>query len=172
LFAVFGFPRRATISKEAVTVSKIDNKAIARRFAQAWAAGGLSIVDELASPDLVVSYPLPPEPIRGPEAFKAFLTEFIAGLPDATITVDDMIAEDDKVACRWTMRGTHEGPLFGFPPTLNQVDISGFTFYRIVGGKVVEEAGIGDALNLLQQLGAVIAPGTGDSRPPGSEFAR
>ena len=56
-----------------------DNKAIANQFAQVWAAGCLHIVDELAAPDLVVSYPIPPEPIRGPEAFKAFLTKLIAG---------------------------------------------------------------------------------------------
>lgn len=139
-------------------MSTEDNKAIAHRFAQVWAAGGLHIVDELAAPDIVVSYPIPPEPIRSAEAFKAFLTELITGLPDATITVDDMIAEDDKVACRWTMRGTQEGPLFGFPPTGRSIQISGFTFYRIASGKVVEETGIGNTLGLMQQLGADIAP--------------
>jgi steroid delta-isomerase-like uncharacterized protein len=96
--------------------------------------------------------------MHGTEAFKTFLSELIAGLPDATVTVDDTIAEDDKVACRWTMRGTHEGPLLGFPPTGKPVNISGFTFYRIDGGKVVEETGIGNTLSLMQQLGAVIAP--------------
>jgi len=139
-------------------VSTEENIAIARRFAQVWAAGGLHIVDELASPEILVSYPLPPEPLRGAEAFKAFLTEWIGGLPDASVTVDDMVAEGDKVACRWTMRGTQEGPLFGFPPTGRSVQFSGFTFYRIAGGKVVEESGIGNTLGLMQQLGADIAP--------------
>lgn len=131
-----------------------NNKAIVRRFAQAWAAGGLHVVDELASPGLIVSYPMPPEPLRGPEAFKAFLREVIAGLPDATVTVDDMIAEGDKVACRWTMRGTHNGPLFDFPPSGRSVQFSGFTFYRIAEGRVAEETGIGNTLSLMQQLGA------------------
>ena len=135
-------------------MSTEDNKAIANRFAQVWAAGCLHIVDELAAPDLVVSYPMPPEPIRGPEAFKAFLTELIAGLPDVTVTVDDTIAEGDKVACRWTWSGTHKGPLFGFPPTGKPVQISGFTFYRIANGKVVEETGIGNTLSLIEQLRA------------------
>lgn len=139
-------------------MSTEDNKTIADRFAQVWAAGGLHIVDELAGPDIVVSYPIPPEPLRGREAFKAFLTEFIAGLPDAEVTVDDMIAEGDKVACRWTMRGTQHGPLFGFPPSGRSVKISGFTFYRIADGKVIEETGMGNALGLMQQLGADIAP--------------
>jgi len=101
---------------------------------------------------------MPPEPIRGAEAFKVFLTELIAGLPDVTVTVDDTVAEGDKVACRWSWRGTHKGPLFGFPPTGKSVQISGFTFYRIAGGKVVEETGIGNTLSLMQQLGAVVAP--------------
>jgi steroid delta-isomerase-like uncharacterized protein len=139
-------------------MSTKDNKAIAHRFGQVWAAGGLHIVDELAAPDLVVSYPIYPQPIRGAEAFKAFLTEFIAGLPDVTVTVDDTIAEGDKVALRWTLRGTHKGPLFGFPPTGRPVQISGITFYRIADGKVVEETGIGNTLGLMQQIGAVVAP--------------
>lgn len=134
------------------------NKAIAERFAQVWSAGGLHLVDELAAPDLVVSYPIPPEPMRGQEAFKAFLSELVAGLPDVAVTVDDVFAEGDKVACRWTMTGTHDGPLFGFPATGKQVQISGFTHYRIVGGRVVEEMGAGNSLGLLQQIGAVIAP--------------
>lgn len=138
-------------------MSTEQNKAIAKRFAQVWAAGELHIVDELAAPDIVVSYPIPPEPLHGAEAFKAFLTEFIAGLPDAVVTVDDTVAEGDKVACRWTVRGTQDGPLFGFPPSGRSVQISGFTFYRISDGKVVEEMGMGNALGLMQQLGADIA---------------
>lgn len=135
-----------------------ENKAIAERFAQVWSAGNLHLVDELAAPDIVVSYPVPPEPMRGPEAFKAFLGTLFEGLPDVRVTVDEMVAEGEKVACRWTMTGTHDGPLFGFPATGNQVQISGFAHYRIVDGKVVEEIGAGNSLALLQQLGAVIGP--------------
>lgn len=139
-------------------MSTEENKAIAERFAQIWSAGGLHLVDELAAPDIVVSYPIPPEPMRGPEAFKAFLSELVAGLPDVSVTVDDIFAEGDKVACRWTMTGTHDGPLFGFPASGKRVEISGFTHYRIAGGKVVEETGAGNSLGLLQQLGAVVGP--------------
>ena len=129
------------------------NKAIARRFAQVWAPGNLDIVDELAAPDLVVSYPVPPERIHGPEAFKILLAQIFGGLPDATVSVDEEIAEADKVAVRWTLRGTHKGVLLGIPPTNRSVEITGITFYRIVGGKVVEETGIGNTLGLMQQLG-------------------
>lgn len=139
-------------------MSTTENKAIASRFAQVWAAGALQLVDELAAPDIVVSYPFPPEPIRGAEAFKSFLRQFVEALPDVTVVVDDMIAEGEKVAVRWTFRGTHEGPLLGLPPTGRPVQVSGLTFYRIVGGKVVEETGIGNTLGLMQQLGAVVSP--------------
>ena len=139
-------------------MSTIENKAIASRFAQVWAVGGLPIVDELAAPDIVVSYPFPPEPIRGAEAFKGFLRQFFEALPDVTVLVDDMIAEGEKVAVRWTFRGTHQGPLLSLSPTGRSVQVSGLTFYRIIGGKVVEETGIGNTLGLLQQLGAVAPP--------------
>jgi steroid delta-isomerase-like uncharacterized protein len=135
-----------------------ENKSIANRFAQAWTAGCLHVVDELADPDIVVSYPIPPEPMRGRQQFKAFLTGLFAGLPDAEVTVDEMLAEGDKVACRWTMNGTHKGTLFDIPPTGRSVQISGFTFYRIADGKVIEETGMGNTFGLMQQLGAFDAP--------------
>jgi steroid delta-isomerase-like uncharacterized protein len=139
-------------------MSTEQNVAIAHRFAQVWSPGNLHLLDELASPEIVVSYPMPPEPMRGPEAFKAFLTELFVGLPDAVVAVNDTVSEGDKVACRWTMQATHEGPLFGFPATGKRIQIWGFTFYRIADGRIIEETGIGNTLSLLQQLGAVIGP--------------
>lgn len=129
------------------------NKTIARRFAQVWAPGNFGILDELAAPNLIVSYPVPPEPIHGPEAFKILLAQIFGGLPDASVSVDEEIAEADKVALRWTLRGTHKGELLGIPPTNRSVELTGITFYRIIGGKVVEEKGIGNTLGLLRQLG-------------------
>jgi steroid delta-isomerase-like uncharacterized protein len=129
------------------------NKAIARRFAQVWAPGNFDILDELAAPDLIVSYPVPPEPIHGPEAFKILLARILGALPDATVSVDEEIAEADKVAVRWTLRGTHKGELLGIPATNRSVELTGITFYRIVDGKVLEERGIGNTLGLMRQLG-------------------
>lgn len=136
-------------------MSSRDNKAIARRFAQVWAAGGMPIVDELAAPDIVVSYPVYPEPLRGPEQFKAALGEFVAAFPDLSVEVDYLVSEGDTVAARWTLRGTHQGELFGIAATGKAVCMSGMSFLRIAGGKVVEERGIGNTLGLLQQLGAM-----------------
>lgn len=136
-------------------MSSADNKAIARRFAQVWSAGGLPIVDELAAPDLVVSYPIYPEPLHGPEELKAALGEFVSAFPDLTIEVGDLIAEGDTVAVRWTIRGTHQGTLLGIAPTGKAISVSGISFLRIEGGKVVEDTGVGHMLGLLQQLGVV-----------------
>jgi steroid delta-isomerase-like uncharacterized protein len=141
-----------------VPANTFENKKIVQRFAEVWSAGGLAIVDELASPDILVAYPFPPEPMRGREAFKDFLAKFFAALPDVTVSVDDMVAEGDKVAARWSFRGTHNGPLFGCPPTGRTVEGSGQAFYRVIDGKVVEEIGVGNTLGVLLQIGAVQMP--------------
>jgi predicted ester cyclase len=83
-----------------------------------------------------------------------FAMNFIA-FPDFHITVDEMIAEGDKVAARWTATLTHEGEFMGIPPTGVQATISGMVIYRFADGKIVEIWHIGDSLGLLQQLGVV-----------------
>src|SRR5436190_2066921 len=71
------------------------------------------------------------------------------------ITVDEQIAEGDKVASRWTGRGTHDGDLMGVAPTGKQVTVSGLTFSRLANGKVVEEYTNWDTFGMMQQLGVV-----------------
>lgn len=82
-------------------------KDIARRFIQVWNAGHVHIVDELAAPDLVVSYPHFPEPLRGAEAFKAALKQTHHCFPDLAIEVRRVLAEEDTAVVHWTYRGTH-----------------------------------------------------------------
>jgi steroid delta-isomerase-like uncharacterized protein len=132
-----------------------ENKEIARRFAQVWNKGGTEIIDELAAPDLVVSYPLLPEDLHGPEAFKQCIVALYNAFPDLGLRIDDLIAEGDKVAGRWTIWGTHQGDLPGLPATGKRAEWTGITIYRIVDGKVVEERGEEDALGALQQLGVI-----------------
>jgi len=133
-----------------------ENKAIARRFLQAWSAGRQGIVDELAAPDIIVSYTHFPQLFRGAEAFKELLTQTIACFPDLQITDDEIVAEGEKVAIRWSYTGTHQhSELFGVPPAGTRVRVSGITVYRIAQGKVLEESGVVDVLALMQQLGAM-----------------
>ena len=138
-------------------VSTDENKAIVRRFGQVWGKGSLAMVDEFADPDLSVHYPVLGEPIRGPEGFKEFLTQFHTAFPDIEVAFEDVIAEDDKVVIRWTLRGTHERELLGIQPTGKKVAWTGITIYRLARGKVLEERGEEDALGLLRQLGAIPA---------------
>ena len=132
-----------------------ENKAIALRFARVWDTDDPSILDELAAPDISVSYPILPGPLKGVGPFKEILASVRAGLPDIKIAVGDVVAEGDVVVAPWTMSGTHLGTLMGIPPSGNAVSWRGITIYRIEDGKVVDERGEEDGLGLLRQIGAI-----------------
>src|SRR5712692_10332933 len=138
-------------------MSTDENKAIALRFGQVWGKGDIRLVDELASPDLRVSYRLMPATAEGIAAFKEVLKLVHAAFTDLEIEIREPLAEGDRVAVAWTMRGTHQGDMMGLAPTGKRVAWSGITFYRIEGGKVIDERDEKDALGLLRQLGAIPA---------------
>jgi steroid delta-isomerase-like uncharacterized protein len=130
------------------------NKTIARRFIQAWNAGGESIVETLASPDITVFYSHFPQPVHGAEAFKAILRQTHTSFPDLQISVQEVIEEGEQVVVFWSYQGTHQhGEVFGYSPTGKQVRVSGITRFRIDSGKVAEESGLVDNFSLMQQLG-------------------
>jgi predicted ester cyclase len=93
------------------------------------------------------------------ESFKQFLPMFRTAFPDMSPTVEDMIAEGDKVVDPLTWQGTHQGELMGIPPTGNTVTVTEMHIYRISEGKIVERWGQPDLLGMMQQLGAVPPPG-------------
>jgi len=95
------------------------------------------------------------------ESVKQVLTVLFTAFPDLHMTVEDLIAEGDKVVIRFTSMGTHKGDLMGIAPTGKQVKSTGIAIYRIVGGKVVEEWAERDTLGMMQQIGAVPTPGQG-----------
>ena len=135
-----------------------DNKTIVRRLLEEpWT--NMEAVDELLDERYVGYDPSLPGPLRGPEGFKQNVSMFRAAYSDARITVDDQIAEGDKVASRWTGRGTHDGELMGIAPTGTQVTVWGLTVSRLDGGTVVEEWTNWDTLGMLRQLGAAPEPG-------------
>jgi steroid delta-isomerase-like uncharacterized protein len=138
-------------------MSSDQNKAIVRRaFEEPW-KGSLDVVDELTASNYIGHDPASPEPLRGPEGVKEFISTYRAAFPDARITVEQQLAEGDLVATRWSGRGTHEGELMGISPTGKQVTVSGLTISRLEGGKIVEEFQNWDTLGMMQQLGAVPA---------------
>ena len=90
---------------------------------------------------------------HGPEHVKQTITRDCIGFPDFRFTIEEMIAEGDKVVVRWTTRGTHQGIFRGIPPTGKQVTITGVEIHRVVGGKIVEGWRKWDRIDVMQQLG-------------------
>ncbi len=115
--------------------------------------------------DIVVTVPktftLPSAP--GLKGLKQHWTMDLTGFPDLQLTVEDMIAEGDKVAVRLSRGGTHQGVFMGVAPTGNEARWTGNTIFRIANGKIVEGWVEGDHLGLMQQLGAIPAPGQAGS---------
>lgn len=137
-------------------MSTEDNKALVRRgFEEIWNRGNLAVIDEFIAPNYVDHEPT--TTLQGPEAHKQFVLMYRSAIPDLHITIEDQIAEGDKVVTRWTARGTHQGPLMGIPPTGKQAVVTGID--RFANGKAVEAWNNFDALGMLQQLGVVPAPG-------------
>ncbi len=139
-------------------MSTEENKALSRRLIEeVWNQGNLAVIDELTAPNYVDHDPT--RPIHGPEGMKQFVSMYLTAYPDTHFTIEDQIAEGDRVVTRWTARGTHKGPLMGIPPTGKQVTVAGISIDRVVNGKLVEDWSSYDALGMMQQLGVVPAPG-------------
>lgn len=139
-------------------MSMEQNKALARRgFEEIFGQGNLAVADEVYTKDFVGH--AAPDEIKGPEGIKRFVSTFRSAFPDLQFTVEDQIAEGDKVVSRWTARGTHEGEFRGIASTGKQVMITGITVQRIAGGRIVEGWTNWDILGMLVQLGVVPPPG-------------
>ena len=138
-------------------MSTEDNKALVRRFYEEFLNGhDVNQAEELFAPNYVLYFPGGP---MDHERQKQTLTVFRAAFPDLHFTIEDMFAEGDKVATRFTWRGTHQGIFQGIPPTGKQVTVSGIALNRIAEGKLVEDRTELDLLGLMQQLGVIPAPG-------------
>jgi predicted ester cyclase len=89
------------------------------------------------------------------EAAKQEAADFRRGFPDVISTIEDLIAEGDKVVARWRSRATHQGDYRGIAPSGKEVEFTGISFYRIEGGKIVQSWNSEDQLGLMRQIGAV-----------------
>ncbi|MER3404875.1 MAG: hypothetical protein C4289_06680, partial [Chloroflexota bacterium] len=143
---------------ERSTVMSIEeNKALVRRSVdEGWNKPYFAGVDDCYAVDFVHHDPYHAE-LKGFPAYKTLYGEVVAGLPDAHLMIEDLIAEGDRVVKRYTIRGTHRGELLGVPPTGRQVSLTAITVYRIANGKIAEGWAAYDLLGLLQQLGAIPA---------------
>ncbi len=136
--------------KGSLDMSAEENKALARR---SWEGlDNPDTLDEVQTTDVV--WHNPEGDIQGIEEAKQFATMFTTAFPDMSATVEDVVAEGDKVVTRVTIRGTHQGEVEEFgPPTGRQVEVRGITIHRIEGDKIAEEWNSYDNLSIMQQLG-------------------
>jgi len=118
--------------------------------------GNLAAIDEIMAPTYVGHVPgFPPSDRNGD---KQLIGMFRSAFPDLQFTIEDQIAEGDKVVHRLTAVGTHKGVLLGIPATNRRVTVTGVNINRFAGGRIVEAWGFLDMMGLMQQLGAIPTP--------------
>ena len=136
-----------------------DNKATVRRFFDVMLnKANTDVADELFAADAVDHAAFPGQ-VAGREGFKQAVRMVHSAFPDIHYTAEDMIAEGDRVATRWSLRGTHAGEFLGIPPSGNRVTVTGINILRFAGGQIVECWETWDQLGLRQQLGLLPVPG-------------
>lgn len=136
-----------------------ENKAIVRRQEEElFTQGNLDAADEIYARNYVGHDPSNAEDIRGLEAAKQAAADYREAFPDPQVTIEDLIAEGDRVAARVRFRGTHQGELEGLAPTGRRVESTGIIISRIEGDKIAEDWANFDDLGLMRQLGAIPEP--------------
>jgi len=147
-------------------MSAEENKALVRREMEELFnhTGNLDAADEIIAPDYVSYEPTSGE-VRGIEGAKQFAAAYREAFPDLQNTIEDMVAEGDKVVVRFRARGTHQGETEAFgPATGKRMEITGITIKRLSEGKIVEAWTNFDALGMMQQLGLIPEAGQEEAR--------
>jgi predicted ester cyclase len=136
-------------------MSAEENKAVVRREQEElWNhTGNLDAAEELFAAEQA-------------EAARQEAADFRQGFPDVLSTIEDLIAEGDKVVARWTSHATHQGEYMGITPTGKEVEFTGISLYRIEGGKIAESWNVEDELGLMRQIGAIPGPGQSEEASP------
>ena len=141
-------------------MSTEENKALLRRSVEEVfsAQGDIDVADEIFAPDYVGHNPTDPQDVRGPEGAKGLANMYHSAFPDVRLSIEEQIAEGDRVVTRWIASGTHQDEMMGIAPTGNQVRVEGITISHVHEGKILQEWELFDTLGLMQQLGAAPAP--------------
>jgi steroid delta-isomerase-like uncharacterized protein len=132
------------------------NKAISRRWRAECDKGNWAVIEEVISPSFVMH--MPGSPPMNRDGVTQVLKMFYGAFPDLHHTFEEFVAEGDKVACRFTISGTHKGDFQDIPPTGKTVNVSASVVDRIVDGKIVEHWTLLDTMGLMQQLGVIPTP--------------
>jgi steroid delta-isomerase-like uncharacterized protein len=140
------------------SAQETSNKATLRRFEDAVSTGDAELIsktiDEDFEPDVLIRTPLPVE-ATGAQALKQVWAMLLRGLPDLHLTIEDLIAEGDKVVSRNVVTGTHQGEYMGLPPTGKSVTYNEIFIVRFANGRIAETWGVVDVLSQMRQLGAI-----------------
>lgn len=131
------------------------NKALAKKAVDIWSTGNLKAIDEVYDPSFQkhMNYYHGYQILKGPESMKKYIKEFREAFPDFHDTIEDQIAEGNKVVTRFTSRGTHKGKFMSIDPTGRKVSWTGIIIDRIENGKIIETWVHWDTQGLMEQLG-------------------
>ena len=139
-------------------MSEQNKTLVTRAVEEVWNRANYDALEEFVASDFLIHGATPQEEIHGREGAAQFFMMLRGAFPDLHFTIDDMVAEGDRVVTRWTATGTHKGDFQGIPPTGKRVTFSGTDIDRIAHGKAVECWPSIDELSLLKQLDAIPAP--------------
>ena len=132
-----------------------NNTQLMKRFVAFINTANEQLAGELISTDAKFYVPGEPEPMHGLGGYLAIIGMMRSGFSDIQWSLEDSVVEENKVAARFIMTGTHNGTFFGVPPTGKAIKVQAVNFYRLFNGQIIEEYGQPDMLGLLQQIGAV-----------------
>jgi predicted ester cyclase len=142
------------------TAEETGNKATFKRFHDAVNTGDVELIsktiDEIVEPDALIHTPLPIE-ATGAQALNQMWPTLLQGLPDVHVTIEDLIAEGDKVVSRNSVTGTHQGEYMGLAPTGKSVRYNEIFIIRFVNGRIAETWGVVDVFSQMKQLGVIPA---------------
>ena len=131
-------------------------KAVARRYREElWSQEALNVADEIVAPTCAFHNfdPITPVLENGSAGARNLVIIYRTAFPDVRFTLDDLLAEGDRVLVRWTAHGTHTGSFMGIQPTRMKVTVHGMDIYRVTGGKIQEIWVNWDTMSFMQQLG-------------------
>jgi len=148
-----------SVNEQGIDRSHMDtiatNQQFMRRFVEFINTADSTMARDLVSPNAIFHVPGRPDPLTGPEGYLAIIAMMRGGFPDIQWTLEEMVVEPTKVAARFTMRGSHQGPFLGIPPTGRTIAVQALNIYHLSDGQIVKEYGQPDMMGLMQQIGAL-----------------
>ena len=136
-------------------MSGSNNVEFIKEFVEFINSASEKLAHKLVSPEAIFHVPGRPEPMVGPAGYLAIVGTMRASIPDIQWTVEELISEGDKVAARFTMRGTHRGQFMSVLPTEKTITVQALNIYHLKNGQIIKEYGAPDMLGLLAQIGAL-----------------